>query len=206
LFPLGSVSTGQDDSPRGISSTHHLGAISLDPDNPVLIVILPVYHVTLVIYYSLYLVECFTNPFPYFFPVITGVTGQDGSYLTEFLLDKGYEVHGIIRRSSSFNTGRIEHIYKDRHDQGKSPKKTINNLDRSRSNGWKLGWVAGGYTHYECVSVLERLLLLLYYPVSRRQDSRTKKKPTHAHHHNFLSAEMSCRPTYYFYPIWPSPK
>ncbi|GAA5794926.1 hypothetical protein HPULCUR_000274 [Helicostylum pulchrum] len=46
-----------------------------------------------------------------------GVTGQDGSYLTEFLLEKGYEVHGIIRRSSSFNTGRIEHIYKDRHDQ-----------------------------------------------------------------------------------------
>ncbi|CEP09335.1 hypothetical protein [Parasitella parasitica] len=50
--------------------------------------------------------------------LITGVTGQDGSYLTEFLLEKGYEVHGIIRRSSSFNTGRIEHIYKDRHDQG----------------------------------------------------------------------------------------
>ncbi|KAG1062420.1 hypothetical protein G6F42_027430 [Rhizopus arrhizus] len=51
--------------------------------------------------------------------LVTGVTGQDGSYLTEFLLEKGYEVHGIIRRSSSFNTGRIEHIYKDRHDQGK---------------------------------------------------------------------------------------
>lgn len=49
---------------------------------------------------------------------MSGVTGQDGSYLTEFLLAKGYEVHGIIRRSSSFNTGRIEHIYKDRHDQG----------------------------------------------------------------------------------------
>jgi GDPmannose 4,6-dehydratase len=47
--------------------------------------------------------------------LITGITGQDGSYLAEFLLDKGYEVHGIIRRSSSFNTGRIEHIYKDRH-------------------------------------------------------------------------------------------
>ena len=43
--------------------------------------------------------------------LITGVTGQDGSYLTEFLLEKGYEVHGIIRRSSSFNTGRIDHIY-----------------------------------------------------------------------------------------------
>lgn len=49
---------------------------------------------------------------------ITGITGQDGSYLAEFLLDKGYDVHGIIRRSSSFNTGRIDHIYKDRHEKG----------------------------------------------------------------------------------------
>lgn len=48
--------------------------------------------------------------------LITGITGQDGSYLTELLLEKGYVVHGIIRRSSSFNTGRIDHIYKDRHD------------------------------------------------------------------------------------------
>ncbi|KAH8090086.1 GDP-mannose 4,6-dehydratase [Aureococcus anophagefferens] len=47
--------------------------------------------------------------------LVTGITGQDGSYLTEFLLEKGYIVHGIIRRSSSFNTGRIEHIYKDMH-------------------------------------------------------------------------------------------
>ena len=46
---------------------------------------------------------------------ITGVTGQDGSYLTELLLEKGYEVHGLIRRSSSFNTGRIDHIYQDPH-------------------------------------------------------------------------------------------
>lgn len=46
---------------------------------------------------------------------ITGITGQDGSYLTEFLLSKGYEVHGLIRRSSSFNTGRIEHLYQDQH-------------------------------------------------------------------------------------------
>lgn len=45
--------------------------------------------------------------------LITGITGQDGSYLAEFLLSKGYEVHGIIRRSSSFNTGRIEHLYLD---------------------------------------------------------------------------------------------
>ena len=49
--------------------------------------------------------------------LITGITGQDGSYLAEFLLEIGYEVHGIIRRSSSFNTGRLEHIYKDPHDK-----------------------------------------------------------------------------------------
>jgi GDPmannose 4,6-dehydratase len=49
--------------------------------------------------------------------LITGITGQDGSYLAELLLAKGYEVHGVIRRSSSFNTDRIEHLYKDPHDQ-----------------------------------------------------------------------------------------
>lgn len=48
--------------------------------------------------------------------LITGVTGQDGSYLARFLLGKGYEVHGIKRRSSSFNTGRIDNIYEDPHD------------------------------------------------------------------------------------------
>ncbi|MBL4637471.1 MAG: GDP-mannose 4,6-dehydratase [Kofleriaceae bacterium] len=51
--------------------------------------------------------------------LITGITGQDGSYLAELLLDKGYEVHGIIRRSSSFNTDRIEHIYQDPHEGGR---------------------------------------------------------------------------------------
>jgi GDPmannose 4,6-dehydratase len=49
--------------------------------------------------------------------LITGATGQDGAYLAEFLLDKGYKVHGLKRRSSSFNTGRIEHLYQDPHDQ-----------------------------------------------------------------------------------------
>ncbi|GAB7027923.1 GDP-mannose 4,6-dehydratase [Geotalea toluenoxydans] len=48
--------------------------------------------------------------------LITGITGQDGSYLAELLLKKGYEVHGLIRRSSSFNTGRINHIYQDPHE------------------------------------------------------------------------------------------
>ena len=48
--------------------------------------------------------------------LITGITGQDGSYLAEFLLARGYEVHGIVRRASTFNTGRIEHLYRDPHD------------------------------------------------------------------------------------------
>ncbi|MBE3550738.1 MAG: GDP-mannose 4,6-dehydratase [Brockia lithotrophica] len=48
--------------------------------------------------------------------LITGITGQDGSYLAEFLLNKGYEVHGIIRRSSTFSTSRIDHLYRDPHD------------------------------------------------------------------------------------------
>ncbi|MEO6079232.1 MAG: GDP-mannose 4,6-dehydratase [Steroidobacteraceae bacterium] len=50
--------------------------------------------------------------------LITGVTGQDGSYLAEFLLGKGYEVHGLKRRSSSFNTDRIDHLYQDPHERG----------------------------------------------------------------------------------------
>lgn len=50
--------------------------------------------------------------------LITGITGQDGSYLAEFLLGRGYEVHGLIRRASTFNTGRIEHLYKDPHESG----------------------------------------------------------------------------------------
>ncbi len=50
--------------------------------------------------------------------LITGITGQDGSYLAELLLSKGYEVHGIIRRSSTFNTDRIDHIYEDPHEEG----------------------------------------------------------------------------------------
>ena len=50
--------------------------------------------------------------------LVTGISGQDGSYLAELLLDKGYEVHGIVRRSSSFNTHRIDHLYRDPHERG----------------------------------------------------------------------------------------
>jgi GDPmannose 4,6-dehydratase len=49
--------------------------------------------------------------------LITGITGQDGSYLAELLLEKGYEVHGIVRRASTFNTGRLEHLYQDPHER-----------------------------------------------------------------------------------------
>ena len=57
--------------------------------------------------------------------LITGITGQDGSFLAEFLLEKGYAVHGIMRRSSSFNTGRIEHLYLDEWVRDMKNKKTI---------------------------------------------------------------------------------
>lgn len=50
--------------------------------------------------------------------LVTGITGQDGSYLAELLIAKGYEVHGIVRRSASFNTGRIDHLYRDPHESG----------------------------------------------------------------------------------------
>ncbi|KAI8813241.1 hypothetical protein BJ742DRAFT_906833 [Cladochytrium replicatum] len=62
--------------------------------------------------------------------LITGITGQDGSYLADFLLEKGYTVHGIIRRSSSFNTGRIEHLYKDQHQ---TPKMILHYGDLTES-------------------------------------------------------------------------
>ena len=63
--------------------------------------------------------------------IITGITGQDGSYLAEFLLDKGYEVHGIKRRSSSFNTERIDHLYQDPHEN--HPKLTLHYGDLTDS-------------------------------------------------------------------------
>ncbi len=58
--------------------------------------------------------------------LITGITGQDGSFLAEFLIEKGYEVHGIIRRSSSFNTGRIEHLYLDEWVRDMQQKRLVN--------------------------------------------------------------------------------
>src|SRR5262249_49366102 len=65
--------------------------------------------------------------------LITGITGQDGSYLAELLLAKGYEVFGIIRRSSSFNTARIDHIYQDPHESGRRLKLVYGDLNDTSS-------------------------------------------------------------------------
>jgi GDPmannose 4,6-dehydratase len=65
--------------------------------------------------------------------LITGITGQDGSYLTEFLLSKSYRVYGVIRRSSSFNTGRIDHIYQDPHDPDPKLKLIYGDLNDASS-------------------------------------------------------------------------
>ncbi|NPV87510.1 MAG: GDP-mannose 4,6-dehydratase [Anaerolineae bacterium] len=73
--------------------------------------------------------------------LITGITGQDGSYLTELLLSKGYEVHGLIRRASTFNTRRIDHIYHDPHSNGEPVKL---------------------YLHYGDVTIAESVLNIIY--------------------------------------------
>jgi GDPmannose 4,6-dehydratase len=65
--------------------------------------------------------------------LISGITGQDGSYLTELLLSKGYEVYGIIRRSSSFNTGRLDHIYQDPHEHGRRMHLVFGDLNDASS-------------------------------------------------------------------------
>ena len=67
--------------------------------------------------------------------LITGITGQDGSYLAEFLLAKGYEVHGLIRRASTFNTDRIDHIYRDPHDP--NARLFLHYGDLAKGNGGK---------------------------------------------------------------------
>jgi GDPmannose 4,6-dehydratase len=65
--------------------------------------------------------------------LITGITGQDGSYLTELLLEKGYEVYGLIRRSSTFNTDRIDHLYQDPHEEGTRLRLVYGDLNDSSS-------------------------------------------------------------------------
>ena len=71
--------------------------------------------------------------------LITGITGQDGSYLAEFLLEKNYIVHGIKRRSSSFNTARIDHLYQDPHEKNrKFLSWNINKDSRQKGFGYKM--------------------------------------------------------------------
>jgi len=77
--------------------------------------------------------------------LVTGITGQDGSYLTELLLGKGYEVHGIVRRASSFNTGRIDHLYQDPHIDESRMKLHYGDL----SDGARLGEIIGQVKPHE---------------------------------------------------------
>ncbi|MGE3109380.1 MAG: GDP-mannose 4,6-dehydratase [Phycisphaerales bacterium] len=67
--------------------------------------------------------------------LVTGITGQDGSYLTEFLLARGYDVHGIVRRASLFNTARIDHVYRDPHVQTAGASMTLHHGDLTDANG-----------------------------------------------------------------------
>jgi len=74
--------------------------------------------------------------------LITGITGQDGSYLAELLLSKGYEVHGIIRRASTFNTGRLEHIYSDPHSNKTALKLHYGDLSDASATARLIGKIA----------------------------------------------------------------
>src|SRR5258708_39904939 len=71
--------------------------------------------------------------------LLTGIPGQDGSYLAELLLENGYEVWGVIRRSSSFNTGRLEHIYRDPHELGARLRLKYGDLNDASSLSTILG-------------------------------------------------------------------
>ena len=77
--------------------------------------------------------------------LITGVTGQDGSYLAEFLLEKGYTVHGIKRRASSFNTQRVDHIYQDPHVDNARFKLHYGDLSDSSNLTRKRGGAVGNH-------------------------------------------------------------
>ena len=76
--------------------------------------------------------------------LITGITGQDGSYLAELLLSKGYEVHGIIRRASTFNTSRLEHIYADPHSGHAALKLHYGDLSDASALARLIGKIAAG--------------------------------------------------------------
>ena len=78
--------------------------------------------------------------------LITGVTGQDGSYLARLLLSKNYEVHGVIRRSSSFNTARIEHLYQDPHEKNRKFILHYGDITDAISVSSLIFWIGGNKT------------------------------------------------------------
>ena len=87
--------------------------------------------------------------------LITGITGQDGSFLAEFLLAKGYAVHGIMRRSSSFNTGRIEHLFLDEWVRDMKNKKTIGKIKRILQ-GWENDYFVASNLPRFCIRVFPK--------------------------------------------------
>jgi nucleoside-diphosphate-sugar epimerase len=104
--------------------------------------------------------------------LITGITGQDGAYLAEFLLGKGYEVHGIKRRSSSFSTDRIDHLYQDPHEQ--DVRMHLHYGDLTRRCGHDLAlrpverWRAHARTVMDCCRLSE---VLQYNRASHARDT-----------------------------------
>ena len=94
--------------------------------------------------------------------LITGVTGQDGAYLSELLLEKGYEVHGIKRRASLFNTNRIDHLYKDMHEKDVNFKLYHGDLTDSANLINIVQILKLLVSHFFCLHELEKLLFLHY--------------------------------------------
>lgn len=96
--------------------------------------------------------------------LVTGITGQDGSYLAELLMSKGYEIHGIIRRASTFNTERVEHLYKDPHTRSMASMAAEHGAARQRSRAaskvlpaglpeWRPHWLTEflrDFRHLQC--------------------------------------------------------
>ncbi len=93
--------------------------------------------------------------------LITGITGQDGSYLTELLLAKGYEVHGLLRRASSFNTDRLDHIYHDPHVEGAAFRLHYGDL----TDGTAMRRVLEAFNPHEIYNLAARAIVMVSFEI-----------------------------------------
>jgi len=101
--------------------------------------------------------------------LITGITGQDGSYLAELLLDKGYEVHGLIRKASTFNTHRIEHLFADPHEPGAGMFLHYGDLSDGRTGFLVPGRTAMSPDREVVQALCRKLSILIENPELRRR-------------------------------------